>query len=250
MIEDKIIKEVLKTIDEYKKIMPKPKRKYDQFYATSQTVIKKTIFIFKKFDLNYKKIAFLGDDDMVSLSMLLFAKHKNLNFDCYIFEIDDDLINFFNQIKEKFNLNIIIKKYDLRKPLNFYNLPKFDLIISDPPYTISGLRLWLTRAIELLVGKGSNKKRKSIKFLKNKFIILSFGYTEKNLEKGYLIQETITNLGLLIHTKIRSFNKYIEADSINNESDLYILQPTPSINLKLLDKLRKLHYKEKIYTYE
>jgi Predicted methyltransferases len=131
-----------------------------------------------------------------------------------------------------------------------YNLPKFDLIISDPPYTISGLRLWLTRAIELLVGKGSNKKRKNIKFLKNKFIILSFGYTEKNLEKGYLIQETITNLGLLIHTKIRSFNKYIEADSINNESDLYILQPTPSINLKLLDKLRKLHYKEKIYTYE
>jgi predicted methyltransferase len=108
----------------------------------------------------------------------------------------------------------------------------------------------LTRAIELLVGKGSNKKRKNINFLKNKFIILSFGYTEKNLEKGYLIQETITNLGLLIHTKIRSFNKYIKADSINNESDLYILQPTPSINLKLLDKLRKLHYKEKIYTYE
>jgi predicted methyltransferase len=79
---------------------------------------------------------------------------------------------------------------------------------------------------------------------------MCYGYTDNSLEKGYKIQKIIDDLGLVIQAKYRKFNKYTGAESINNESDLYILQPAPQIDLSKIDHWRNKKFETKIYTYE
>jgi predicted methyltransferase len=119
---------------------------------------------------------------------------------------------------------------------------KFNLIFTDPPYTPSALQLWLTRCIEASLGSGSNKKRKKPEVLSSKYYFLCYGYTNRETERGLKIQEIITKMGLVIQEKIRDFNNYYGAESLGSKSDLYLLQPTPKINLREIDIERTKFY--------
>lgn len=228
-------------LEEYIKLRPKSERKFDQFHAEIKTLLKRVEIILK---FQPKNIVFLGDDDCTSLGIALNKKEINIT----VIDIDSRILNFIQKISEKENLNIKTINYDLRKPLTIKT--ETDFVFFDPPYTPEGAKLWLIRSLEILLSKGSNLKRKDLNFLKNKFIFMCYGYTDKTFERGWKIQKIITNLGLVIQEKFRKFNKYSGAESINNESDLYILQPTPKIDLKLLDNFRKKEFYEKIYTWE
>jgi len=234
----------LKILHKYQK--PKPERKFDQFYATEETILKRVEILtqYSKF-LNLKFLLFLGDDDLTSVACALTK-----NFDkIVVIDIDERILNLINEIAKNENLKIETIRYDLRKPLP-QDLKNFNLIFFDPPYTPNAVYLWLIRALQISLGSGSNQKRKNIDFLKNKFYFLCYGYTDKSPERGLKVQKIINDLGLIIQEKFRKFNKYTEAESINNESDLYILQPTPLIDLAKIDKMKKAEFKEKIYTWE
>lgn len=242
--------ELSEFLKKYKR--PEPKRSFDQFYATEET-IKKRIELISDYSNLYTidSIIFLGDDDLTSVFLGLNSIFKKI----LVLDIDEEILNLIETISKENNLNIKTLKYDLRNPLNiiYEEIKKFcspNFIFFDPPYTPNGARIWLIRALEILLGKGRNKKRKSLKFLKNKFIFMCYGYTDKSPERGMKVQKIIDSLGLIIQEKFRKFNKYTGAETINNESDLYVLQPTPFVNLTEIDKLRTQHFKDKIYTWE
>ncbi len=228
-------------IKQYLSLRPQPERNFDQFYANTATLLKRVELILK---FNPQEMVFLGDDDLTSIVLSLNNKKIKIS----VIDIDQRILNLIQEISRKENLNIETINYDLRKPLEL-NL-KTNFIFFDPPYTPQALKLWLIRALEILVGKGSNQKRKDLNFLKDRFIFLCYGYTDRASHRGLKIQKIITDLGLIIQEKFRKFNKYTGAESINNESDFYILQPTPKIDLKLIDSFRKKEFKEKIYTRE
>jgi predicted methyltransferase len=233
-------------LEKANKIRPKPKREYDQFFATKETVIKR-VKILSKF--NKKRLLFLGDSDLTSISLAYYFKKINRQADIVVLDIDKDLIDLIEKIKTEENLNIKTINQDIRDVID-KDLVNFDLAFFDPPYTPNGVRIWLIRALQALLGRGSNKKRKKVEFLKKKFILMCYGYTDNSLEKGYKIQKIISDLGLVIQAKYRKFNKYTGAESINNESDLYILQPAPQIDLSKIDHWRNKKFETKIYTYE
>jgi len=56
------------------------------------------------------------------------------------------------------------------------------------------------------------------------------------------IQQILTSLGLVIQEKIRDFNRYYGAESIGSKSDLFVLQPTPKVNIRKLDIARSQFY--------
>lgn len=226
-------------LEKYKNLRPKEERKFDQFWATEETVIKRIKLIKNLPEFEKKKIIFLGDDDLTSIALFLFSKHKTT-----VIDIDQRLINFINLVAKKENLDIETFTYDLRNPLP-KELRNFDIVFFDPPYTPYAVNIWLLRAMEASLGSGSNKKRKDIKNLKEKSYLMCYGYTDKESEKGLLIQKIITDLGLVVEDKFRNFNEYYRAKGIQNKSDLYILKPTPKINLKIIDKL-----KSRLYTFE
>lgn len=233
-------------LEKANKIRPKPKREYDQFFATKATIVKR-VKILSKF--NKKRLLFLGDSDLTSISLAYYFKKINRQADIVVLDIDKDLIDLIEKIKTEENLNIKTINQDIRDVID-KDLVNFDLAFFDPPYTPNGVRIWLIRALQALLGRGSNKKRKKVEFLKKKFILMCYGYTDNSLEKGYKIQKIISDLGLVIQAKYRKFNKYTGAESINNESDLYILQPAPQIDLSKIDHWRNKKFETKIYTYE
>ncbi len=112
----------------------------------------------------------------------------------------------------------------------------------DPPYTPVALNTWLIRAIESTITAGPDYKKKRPEVLSNKHYVMCYGYTDRELERGWKVQQILTSLGLVIQEKVRDFNHYYGAESIGSKSDLFLLQPTPKTNIRKLDIARSQFY--------
>ncbi len=221
-INQKKIKEIIK---KYQKDRPKPDRNLDQFNATIATTVRRVVKLAKNGDLKSKKIAFLGDDDLVSVAAALTCQCKKIT----VFEIDDRINKLIEQISAENDLKIEIVKQDLRQTLDEKYLGKYDLVFTDPPYTKEGINIFLNQAIKLI------KKN----FLGR--IYLCYGNSDRAREREVRIQKLILDHNLIIKTKLNQFNKYCGAESIGSRSSLYVLDWTPSC------KIIKLNF-GKVYT--
>lgn len=199
--------------DEITKIRVKynlnPKRELDQFFATENTTVKKALVVGKLGLVKLNNIAILGDDDFVSIALTL--KYKNIS-EVTVFETDKQLIDKINLVAKDYKLNINCIEYNAKDliPANFKN--KFDLVLTDPPYTDNGIELFLDRAISLIKQNG--------------YVFLNYGNSFKTPEKYIRIQEIFNKYSLFIKNVFYNFNQYNGAVSIGSNSSLYILQST------------------------
>jgi predicted methyltransferase len=238
-VDQKKLIKLKEFIEKYKNLRPKPKREYDQFFATEETLMRRVSILEKFINTDsHREILFLGDDDLNSLTLSIFHPNSKI----FVVDIDEDILNFINFVSEKEKFNIETYCYDLRNHLPKDKFKKFNLIFTDPPYTPSAFKLWLTRCFEASLGSGSNKKRKKLEVLSSKYYFVCYGYTNRETERGLKIQEIITKMGFVIQEKIRDFNNYYGAESLGSKSDLYLLQPTPKINLRKIDIERTKFY--------
>ncbi len=190
-----------------------PKREFDQFLATPETVYSKSRILEEKGVINGKNIAFIGDDDLNSISLgLINSTYKSI----VVFDVDRSILDKVKKASEEYGLkNIETVSYDVRKDLDQKYLGKFDVVVFDPPYTKSGVRLFLERSIELLGDFNG---------FDGKYIFMYYGNSFKSPEKILKIQEMINRYGLSIEDRIEKFARYTGADSIGNASSLYILK--------------------------
>jgi predicted methyltransferase len=225
-------------INKYKAKRPSAKRNLDQFWATNKTVFKRAQFLSKIDNIKNKKIIFLGDDDLTSIYFCLTGRAKEV----LVIDIDERIIHYIQEVSKKENLKIKTKVWDLRNPLP-KEFKDYDIAFFDPAYTPQGVTTWLKSCIEATLRSGKlNKKRKSPDVLTKKRYYLCYGYSDRSSERGLEIQKIITNFGLIIQEKIKGFNKYIGAQSIGSKSDLYILMPTPKVNIAKSDKITTNFY--------
>ncbi len=197
-----------------------PKREFDQFFASIQSSVAKALVVKDKGLLEDKaKIALLGDDDLVSLVLALI----NPELDITVFEIDKDILD---TLREGMNMlgikNIRFVAYDARNNFEKHFLDKFDVVLTDPPYTKSGFSLFLKRAVEL-AGYDARKQQA-------KYIFIHYGASFRSPEKFLKVQEIISRFGLWQEDVLYNFARYSGAESIGNASTLYILQTTPHAN--------------------
>ena len=214
------------------KYSAKPKRDYDQFLATPESTYLKSKVLMEKGLVTQKSIAFIGDDDLNSISLaMLDRSFKRI----VVFEIDDEIITNIKKACEDLNIsNLVVEKYDARKSIQNSYYGKFDVVVFDPPYTKTGVTLFLQRATELL-GK--------IRDFGRKFVVMYYGNSFKSPEKNLKIQEVITRFGFSIEDRIEKFSRYSGAESIGNASSLYVLKAN-----KFTRGLGGVS--ENIYTYE
>ena len=215
------------------KYSPKPKREFDQFLATSTTSHLKAKIMEEKGAIKDMSVAFLGDDDLVSLSMA----SQNCEYkDISVFDIDDEILeNIEKCSEEKGYKNIKTVKYDVREEMDHKYVGRFDVVVFDPPYTKSGVIIFLRRALELL---------KSSENQDGKYIFMYYGNSFKSPEKILKVQEIINRCGISIEDRIDKFARYSGAESIGNSSSLYILRTNkfskvpvfPNQNIYTLDK--------------
>ncbi len=190
-----------------------PERKYDQFFCTPDTTVSKAMIIKNKGILDKSRIALLGDDDLVSIALaLLDPSYANIT----VFDIDPRILKVLENITKDLNLkNIRFQVYDVRNKLGDEFFEKFDVVVTDPPYTVSGISLFLERSAELLANKKDFSKG---------YVFLQYGNSFKSPEKFLKIQEMISSFNFVIEDRINKFAKYEGADSIGNSSSLYILK--------------------------
>jgi S-adenosylmethionine/arginine decarboxylase-like enzyme len=132
-----------------------------------------------------------------------------------VFDIDPELLG---EIQARSTKGIQTIQHDCRVMMPNLYKGNYDLVITDPPYTTNGVKIFLNRSIELL-GKADVNS--------NKYIILYYGNSFRTSEKTLKIQEIISDMKLLIEDKIDKFARYTGADSMGNASSAYILRVTP-----------------------
>lgn len=206
-----------------------PKRELDQFFATEQTSAYKALIIDEKGLVADKNIALLGDDDLVSLTL----EHLDVSpASIAAFDIDNNILNSINALS---TTGIQTIPHDFRNDMPSLYRGQFDVVVTDPPYTTNGIKMFLNRALELLG---------PVKVTDNKYIFLYYGNSYKSPEKTIKIQDILVDMKLLIEDKLDKFARYKGAESIGNTSSLYILKVTP------YSRKLELASSESIYTFE
>lgn len=192
------------------KYMLKPQRELDQFFAEENTSVAKALVLKDKGLIKGKKIALLGDDDLVSVVLGLIGEHYN---SITVFDIDSNILSTIETISKDLGLkNIQTAKIDARENLNKAWEGAFDVVLTDPPYTRNGVALFLNVAQKMLNRGG--------------YIFFYYGNSYKSPEKTLKVQDLISRRNLLIEDKIDKFARYYGAESIGSTSSLYILKKT------------------------
>ena len=83
------------------KYNPKPKREFDQFLATPETTYLKSEILIKKGFVKNMNIAFIGDDDLNSVSLAAIDNSYN---NITVFDIDEDILNSVQKCSENMGL--------------------------------------------------------------------------------------------------------------------------------------------------
>ncbi len=220
----------LNKIEEYLNKRPRPEFALDQSHADTPTVIKKVLYLLKKGDIEGRKIIFLGDDDNISLAVGL----TNLAKEITVVDIDNRVLNFLSDSAKELSIkNFNVNNHDLRENCPKGIINNYDVVITDPPYTIEGLRLFLKRGGQVL--KSTIHIDGKVYPIIGKKCILSFG--NKPPEEMLKVQSSILDHGFIINEMIPDFNHYKGASIIGQFSHLYYLQtvknPSNEYNLNL-----------------
>jgi N4-bis(aminopropyl)spermidine synthase len=210
-----------------------PKREFDQFFATEETSGAKARALMDKGLVKGKNICILGDDDLVSITLFLIDNSFN---EILVLDIDETILQAIGKIAQDLGItNIRTELYDARKTPRSELLNKFDVVLTDPPYTKSGVSLFVHRAINFLqVAKDDS----------GPYIFLFVGHSLKEPEKTLKVQDVVQKYNLVIEDKIDKFSRYNGAESIGSASSLYILKTNRHT------VAREDYLKTTIYTFE
>jgi len=192
---------------------------FDQSKNTVETAIQRACLFYEKGALEGKHVLFIGDDDFTSVSVMLLSKGffptekvilipKSIS----VLDIDLRILEKIQNISHESDINIKTIHHDLRNPLPTDLNHKFDVIITDPPYSLNGLALFLSRAISLLTPDTG------------KDIFLSFAH--RSPDQTLEIQSIFQKLGLSIMEILPEFNKYEGSEILGNETQLFHLKTT------------------------
>lgn len=217
----------------------------DQSKCTPETSLKRAVLALSKNSLIGKKILCLGDDDFISISLALLTKRlfnsstNNKSF-ITVLDIDNRILEYIEKLSLEYDLNISTFTYDARnipdKPL----INTFDCLFTDPPYTIAGLQLFLSRGITLLKNEDN--------------LNVFFSFANKQPIVTLDMQKKISELGLVITEIHKYFNYYEGAKILGGYSQMICLITTkdyiPIIKTEFTDDLYTGEIKKTIRVYK
>jgi N4-bis(aminopropyl)spermidine synthase len=187
----------------------------DQSHCTPETNLRRVALMYEQGALAGKHVLVLGDDDSVSAAVAIAGKVLSPNGwlarRVVALDTDERILTHLRDIAVAEGVLIGLVRHDVRVPLPEDLEGEFDTVSTDPPYTLPGLRLFLSRALEAVRPEGGR-------------IYLHFGHRppDELLE----VQRTISEMGLVIEQIVPNFNEYVGAGVLAGVSDLYVLSVT------------------------
>ena len=177
---------------------PKPDFSLDQSHADPDTCIRRVFYMYEHGSIEGRNIVLLGDDDLLSLAIGVFADYFSIEVGSItIFDIDQRILNFVEQKRDSQGLSINTVSHDLRKELPDEIKNSSDVFFTDPPYTVEGIKLFAARGTAVLRKKPG------------KTAYISFPSRPPNEISS--IFASLSSLGLAPKELIPGFNRYIGA---------------------------------------
>ena len=200
--------ETLEKLREYTTFRPEPSPQLDQAFATPETALRRALYLLEQGDLEGRDVLFLGDDDFTSVAAGLLGVARGIT----VIDIDERLIKVIEVVSRDAGLGIECIVRDLRLSLPEELRGRFDVVLTDPPYTVPGLELFLSRGVDAL------RRRKTAS------VYLCFA--DKPPLEMLEVHRAITGMGLFVRELIPRFNLYEGAEMFGNTTFMARLAST------------------------
>ena len=189
----------------------------DQCHCTPKTLLRRVLALHGAGAIAGRRILLLGDDDLMSLALARFVGRFGSGpviSELTVLDVDERLLAFIDRELAGPPFRSQLVACDLREPLPPEHVGRYDTVVTDPPYTTEGARLFLSRAAEALAGEGST-------------VFFSFGSRRAGAQAE--LQRTILEAGFEIRSLTRDFNDYVGAGVLGGTSHLYHLTATADV---------------------
>jgi hypothetical protein len=186
---------------------PRPRAALDHVPATAATVVRRALWLDATFDLDGARVLCLGDHDLTSLA--LAAVHPTVAVS--VVDVDDGVLRTIDRAATR---PVDCRYADLRHGLPPAVLAWADLVVTDPPYTPAGVRLFLARGLAALRDRAHGR------------LVLAYGFGPDHPGLGLKVQQGIAALHLVYEAVLPAFHRYDGAQALGGRSDLYVLRPT------------------------
>ena len=199
---------ILEKLRDYSSRRPSADPKLDQAHATPETALRRALYMLDGGNLAGRNVLFLGDDDLTSVAAGLLRVAKGIT----VVDIDGRLLEVITGISEEEGLGIRCILHDLREPLPEEFMGAFDTFLTDPPYTIPGLELFLSRGVQAL-----RWRKTSTAYM---------AYPDKPPLEMLEAHGAINWMGLYVDELIPRFNMYVGAEILGNTTSMFRLVVT------------------------
>ena len=164
--------------------------------------------------LEGKRVLLLGDDDSVSIAIGLVGRalrrndltQADLTKGVTVIDADERRLAFLRDAAAREGLALQTVHHDLRRPLPASLRRAFDVIETDPPYTLEGARLFLARGCEALTTEADGH--------------CFFSFTHWPASQMLGLQKVFIELGLAVKAVWPDFNRYAGASMLGNLGQL------------------------------
>ena len=196
--------------------MPGAKAELDQTHCTVDTKLGRVVRLHQARALAGQRILLLGDDDLISVAIARFADLTGsapLIRRLMVVDTDADILRWISQQVAGTGTVVETLEHDLRQPLPPSLANAFDVVLTDPPYTVAGAELFLSRAVAALAPEPG------------RHVFFSFG--ARRPEETVAVQRAMAEMGLAVRSLAPGFNEYLGAGVLAGTSNLYHLRTAP-----------------------
>ncbi len=194
---------------------PQARLELDQTHCTVVTKIHRVLKMHEAGAFDGKSIILIGDDDLISVAIARFARLTGLDAgigSLTVVDTDPAVLSWIAEQTSGTGVNVTLVEHDLRRPLPPGLTGSFDVASTDPPYTVPGARLFLSRAVSALRAQPGQH------------VFFSFG--ARRPAETLATQRLIAELGLAVRSLTPNFNSYLGAGILAGSSHLYHLRST------------------------
>jgi predicted methyltransferase len=192
---------------------PGAKTELDQTHCTVATKLSRVLKLHAAHALAGQRILLLGDDDLISVALAQFAAwsgNPGLIRRLTVIDADPDVLDWIGRQAAGTGVAVELVCHDLRKSLPSPLAGSFDVVLTDPPYTVAGAELFLSRAVSALAAQPG------------RHVFFSFG--ARRPDETLAVQRVMAEMGLVLRSATPGFNSYLGAGVLAGTSNLYHLR--------------------------
>lgn len=181
----------------------------DQAPCSPDTAMRRALLMLQNGALEGKRVLLLGDDDSVSIAIGLLGRalrQGDLTKGVTVIDADERRLSFLRDAAAREQLALQTVHHDLRRPLPAPLRRSFDVIETDPPYTLEGARLFLARGCEALTTRADGH--------------CFFSFAHWPASQMLELQKVFIELGLAMRAVWPNFNRYAGASVLGNLGQL------------------------------